>query len=79
MAYVQTGEHNASESDTPIPNAASPDDDWIVTIRYPTVGNGSREADPKNLDKEEDLGRVLGWLATEGWILLENIGNKGRD
>ena len=79
MAYVQTGEHNAGEADMLVPNAASPDDDCIVTIRYPTVGNGSREADPNNLDNEEDVGRVLGWLATEDWILLNNVGNKGRD
>ena len=75
MNRIQAGEGSAIDATRPITDAASPEDDWIIEIlqtcsRRQVQRNRCR----KDLGGEADVREILGWLNTEGWIVLENIG-----
>lgn len=74
MNRIQAGEGSAIDATRPITDAASPEHDWIIEIYKPAVDGRFQETVAKDLGREADVREILGWLNTEGWIVLKNIG-----
>ena len=54
---------------------APPDEDWVVKVYKPALDGRSVETVALDFSREDDLGEVLGWLDTEGWIVLKEVGH----
>lgn len=72
MNTFQIGESSAVGATK---SASSPEHEWVIKIHKPATDGRPQELVVKDLSREQDVREILGWLDSEGWIVLKNVGD----